>query len=124
METEREAGILTYRYVYGLEKAHVVIYGIEGGAGSISGGGAMSVDPDAAVVKYVVNEFGILELVSEEGFFLSEIMEGTGGGSALGIGTDIVKLYYHADRLLTGPRHRPRRRAELRTTCLFQRRFA
>jgi len=52
-------------------------------------------------VKYAVNEFGVLELVSVEGFFLSEIMEGTGGGSALGIGTDIVKLYYHADRLGT-----------------------
>ena len=36
METEHEAGILTYRYVYGLEKAHVVIYGIEGGAGILA----------------------------------------------------------------------------------------
>ena len=28
MEAEQEAGVLTYRYVYGLEKAHVVIYGL------------------------------------------------------------------------------------------------
>ena len=35
MEAEQEAGVLTYRYAYGLEKAHVVIYGLEGGAGGL-----------------------------------------------------------------------------------------
>jgi hypothetical protein len=72
MEEEHEAGILTYRYVYGLEKAHVVIYGIENGAGNLV---MFGVDPDAALVEYAVNEEGELELVSETEFFLSEIVE-------------------------------------------------
>ena len=29
METEREAGVLTYRHVYGIGRAHVVVYGID-----------------------------------------------------------------------------------------------
>ena len=36
METEYEADTLTYRYVYGLEKAHIVIYGIQSGVGDLT----------------------------------------------------------------------------------------
>jgi RHS repeat-associated protein len=38
MEEENGAGGLTYRYTYGLERANVVISGIEGGAGSVKQG--------------------------------------------------------------------------------------
>jgi RHS repeat-associated protein len=115
MEEEHDAGILTYRYVYGLEKAHVVISGIENGASNqqTPGGPQMSPSgPDAAVVEYTINEQGELEYVTEAGFYLSEIMEsysypsGAGGGGGMMLfsapgNKDVVKLQYHHDRLGT-----------------------
>ena len=49
---------------------------------------AFSLDPDAAIVEYLVNEDGELEFNSQDDFFLSEITEyydyGSGGSKALG----------------------------------------
>jgi len=102
MEHEHEAGILSYRYVYGLEKTHVVIYGI--GNGSSSNFQPFSSSTDAALVDYEVNGDGELEYVSETGFYLSDIMETYDYGSSglfmpFSSGTNIVKLYYHSNRL-------------------------
>ena len=88
IETERGAGNLTYRYVYGLEKAHVVTYGVDGGAGSLMSAFSFSMEPDAAIMEYLVNDAGELEFNSQDDFFLSEITEyydyGSGGSNVLG----------------------------------------
>ena len=103
MATPQEAGVLTYRYAYGLEKAHVVIYGLEGGAGGLFQ--AFGAGTDAAVVEYALNGDGEMEPVSEAVFYLSEVMEAHDYGApgqfapfGAGPGTEIVKLHYHAGR--------------------------
>jgi len=105
MEYEHEDGVLTYRHVYGLGKSHVVIYGVQGGGGLVQTFGA-GVGDGAATVRYVLGDGGGWEFDSKTEFPLGDIMEthGYGGGSvsmSLSSGTDIVKLYYHTDRLGT-----------------------
>jgi len=82
MEQEQEAGILSYRYVYELEKAHVVIYGLGNSSTNNNNFQPFSSSTDAALVEYAVNEDGELEYVSETGFYLSEIMETYDYGSS------------------------------------------
>lgn len=73
MESESGVGGLTYRYVYGLQKANVVISGIPNGAGS--------------VMQYVYDdETGEFILTSED------------PGQDV-VRNSIVKLWYHQDRL-------------------------
>ena len=82
MEEEHEAGILTYRYVYGLDKAHVVIYEGEAPTGGIQ---AFSAGPDAATVTYAMDGYGQWAFEFSDEFPLSEIMEtfDYGGGGQL-----------------------------------------
>jgi len=107
MEEEHEAGILTYRYVYGLEKSHIVIYGMDNN-GNLFQPFSINPDPDVSTVKYTMNEYGEWEFESSEEFPLSSIMETYNYSdpgafipfsSGLNSGTNIVKLYYHHDRL-------------------------
>ena len=88
-----------------MEKAHVVIYGI-GNTGSLFQTFGLNTDPDASLVTYVKNEYGEWEYDSSEDFPLSDIIETydySAPGSIMPFGsnsgTDIVKLYYHHDRL-------------------------
>jgi RHS repeat-associated protein len=113
MEEEQDKETITYRHVFGPDRAHTVIYGIK--CATII---TPVPEPDAAVVGYEVNEeTGELEQVTQEDFNLDDIMEyddeedygaapgpemGEGGIMALsssGSDKGVVKLYYHNDRL-------------------------
>ena len=88
---------LRYRYTYGLRKVSTVVHGAGGGFMAVP----LGLEPDAGVVEYAVNEFGELEFVSEDSFFLSEIMElaDYGNGGFASAPEEIVKLYHHQSRL-------------------------